>query len=132
MPISLGLVSIYCQDLERARAFYTETLGLAIAEPFSGPAFIFLVAGANGVALRPLTEAPSGAQAGAGSIELSFLVEDVYAARANLIAKGVEVTTEVGDVGAGYAFLARDPEGHMLAFAQLNADVAAGRETLGL
>jgi catechol 2,3-dioxygenase-like lactoylglutathione lyase family enzyme len=132
MPMSLGLVSIYCQDLERARAFYTETLGLAIAEPFSGPDFIFLVAGTTGVALRPVAEAPEGAQAGAGSIELSFLVEDVHATRADLIARGVEVTTEVGDVGAGFAFLARDPEGHMLAFAQLNVDVAAGREKLGL
>lgn len=132
MPMSLGLVSIYCEDLERARAFYTEQLGLAVAEPFSGPDFIFLVAGTTGVALRRMSEAPKGAQAGAGSIELSFVVEDVHATRADLVAKGVEVTTEVGDVGAGLAFLARDPEGHMLAFAQLSPEVVAGRDQLGL
>lgn len=132
MGMSLGLISIYCENMERTRAFYTDQLGLTVAEPFSSAEFVFLVAGVNGIALRPLNDAPAGARAGAGSIELSFVVADVHATRADLVAKGVEVTTEVGDVGAGFAFLARDPEGHMLAFAQLNPEVVAGRETLGL
>jgi predicted enzyme related to lactoylglutathione lyase len=130
--MSLGLISVYCEDLQRARAFYVETLGLTVAEQFSGPDFTFVVAGTHSIALRPMADAPAGAQAGAGSVELNFVVEDVHATRADLVAKGVDVRTEVGDVGAGFAFLARDPEGHMLAFAQLNPQVLAGRETLGM
>jgi predicted enzyme related to lactoylglutathione lyase len=130
--MSLRLVSLYCADRARARDFYTQCLGLAIAPEFTSSEFVFLVAGGTAIALRPIIEAPQGAMAGAGSIELSFLVEDVYATRADLIAKGVEFTTEVGDVGAGYAFLARDTEGHLLAFAQLNANVQEGRAHHGV
>ncbi len=132
MSKTLGLVSVYCEDLERARAFYTEKLGLAVAPEFSGPDFIFLVAGGVGVALRPLSSAPEDARTGAGSIELTFLVEDVDATYADLQANGVDIRSEIGDIGAGRAFLARDPEGHMFAFAQLNAQVTANRGKYGI
>jgi catechol 2,3-dioxygenase-like lactoylglutathione lyase family enzyme len=132
MSKSLGLVTLYCRDLERARAFYTETLGLAIAPEFTGPEFIFLALGSAGIALRPLSAALEGAQAGSGSIELTILVDDVDATYADLTAKGVDIRTEIGDVGAGRAFFVRDPEGHMLAFAQLYEAVKAGRAKYGM
>jgi catechol 2,3-dioxygenase-like lactoylglutathione lyase family enzyme len=130
--MSLGLISLYCEDLNQAREFYEDKLGLVVVPQFTGPEFVFLVAGAVGIALRPLSEAPIGAQTSPGSIELSFVVDDVQATRANMLAKGVEITTDIGDVGAGHAFLARDPEGRLLAFAQLNQQVAMGRAQLGM
>lgn len=132
MDMSLGLVTAYFDDLERARAFYVEKLGLHVVPEFTGPSFVYLRAGSIGLALRPLRDAVDGAQSGVGSIELSFLVADVHATRAELVNNGVEVTSEVGDVGAGLAFIARDPEGHMLAFAQLTTEIRAQRERRGM
>lgn len=85
-----------------------------------------------GIVLRPLSAAPEGAQAGAGSIELSFLVDDVDTTYADLMANGVDNRTAIGDVGAGRAFLARDTEDHMIAFAQLNEQVIANRAQRGM
>lgn len=132
MSKSLGLVTLYCQDLESARAFYTGKLGLSIAPEFTGPEFIFLNAGSVGIALRPLSAAPEGAQPGAGSIELTFLVSDVDATYADLKAKGIDIRSEIGDAGAGRAFLARYSEGHMIAFAQLYEQTLAGRAERGM
>lgn len=132
MSMSLGLVSLYFQDLEGARAFYTEKLGLAVAPEFTGPDFIFLMTGATGLALRPLLAALDDAQRGPGSMDISILVDDVDAIHADLTAKGVDIRTEIGDVGAGRAFFVRDPEGHVIAFAQLNEQVLAGRARYGM
>ena len=132
MSTSLGLVSLYFQDLERARAFYTEKLGMAIAPEFTGPDFIFLVLGSAGLALRPASAALDAAQTGPGSMDISILVDDVDATHADLTAKGVDIRTEIGDIGAGRAFFARDPEGHVIAFAQLHEQVLAGRAKYGM
>lgn len=113
---SLTLITIYFQDLERARAFYTDTLGLEVAPQFSSETFIFLrLAGAQ-IALRPLADAPVDSHAGAGSVELNFVVDDVERTYADFAARGVEIKSEIGDVGVGRAFMARDPEGHLLTF----------------
>jgi catechol 2,3-dioxygenase-like lactoylglutathione lyase family enzyme len=132
MSMSLGLVSLYFQDLDRARAFYTETLGMAIAPEFTGPDFIFLALRGAALALRPISATLDGAQTGPGSVDISILVDDVDAAYADLTAKGVDIRTEIGDVGAGRAFFARDPEGHVIAFAQLYEQVLAGRAKYGV
>ena len=132
MSMSLGLVSLYFQDLARARAFYTETLGMAIAPEFTGPDFIFLALGGAALALRPISAALDGAQTGPGSMDISILVTDVDAVYAELNTKGVDVRTEIGDVGAGRAFFIRDPEGHLIAFAQLYEQVLTGRAKYSL
>jgi catechol 2,3-dioxygenase-like lactoylglutathione lyase family enzyme len=132
MSKSLGLVSLYFQDLERARAFYTEKLDMAIAPEFTRPDFIFLALGSAGLALRPISAALDAAQTGPGSMDISILVEDVDATHAELTAKGVDIRTEIGDIGAGRAFFVRDPEGHLIAFAQLNEQVLAGRAQYGM
>ncbi len=68
MSTSLGLVTLYCENLERARAFYAEKLGFSIAPEFTGPDFIFLAIGGAGLALRPISAAPENVQTGAGLI----------------------------------------------------------------
>src|SRR5439155_13475316 len=42
MNHTFGMLSLYVQDIEKSKAFYTEFLGLKLLPAFSGPGFVFL------------------------------------------------------------------------------------------
>lgn len=115
--MNLGFVILYIRDMDKAKAFYTETLGLPVVEELSGPAFVALrPSGGSLLALQDATAArlPPKNETQPGSVELSFAVDDVDATWQHWKEKGVEIVTDPTDMPFGRYFMARDPEGHYL------------------
>lgn len=130
---SLVLVMLYVRDLARAEAFYREMLGLERVAQFSSDTFIFLKPEqGTPLALQAVSDMPAGMNAQPGATQLSFDVADVEAAYAEWRTKGIEVVSEITDMGAGRMFLARDPDGNTLSVSQLYDGVRAYRAQLGV
>src|SRR5438552_14354285 len=108
MNHAFGMLSLYVRDVEKAKAFYTEFLGMKLIPELSSPTFVFLQpTEGTAIALQDLSMLPPGAPAQAGGFEINLEVEDVDAAYQEWKAKGVEVLTEVADMGAGRWFRAK-------------------------
>ncbi len=129
MNYAFGMLSLYVQDVEKSKAFYTEFLGMKLIPAFSSPTFVFLQpTEGTPIALQDMSTLPPGVAAQSGGFEVNLEVEDANAARQEWIAKGVEVLTEVTDMGAGLFFRAKDPEGHVLSVYHLYPQVKAMSE----
>lgn len=113
--------AIPCQDLERAKAWYKEKLGLAPAYEDPNQGAIFKFADGGQFLLFPSTGAPSGSHT-----QLSFQVDDLDAEIAELRKAGVVFeqydfpgfkTDENGiaDVGGSRGAFFKDSEGNLLA-----------------
>ncbi len=111
MKYRLGMVILHVQDLQRARAFYTDTLGLPIVPEFSDDRFV--VVQPAGDAQIGITSAP-GAASGPGSTELAMEVSDVDSVYREWKSQGVTLLTEPTDFPFGRAFDAQDPDGNKL------------------
>jgi predicted enzyme related to lactoylglutathione lyase len=121
--MNLGFVVVYVRDMEKARAFYTDVLGMAVVEAISSPTFVTLrPSGGSLVALQDKAAAkfPPGLEEQAGSVELSFEVDDVDAAWKRWKEQGVELVSEPMDLPFGRYFMAKDPEGHYLSAYRFN------------
>jgi len=117
---ALRQVSQRAIDIDRAAAFYEQTLGLRLIARFGPLAFFDL----DGV--RLFLSTGEGGDAGPGSV-LYLAVDDIVAARAGLEAKGVEFVDEpqvlfVDEAGtfgtageAEWMTFFRDSEGNLLA-----------------
>jgi catechol 2,3-dioxygenase-like lactoylglutathione lyase family enzyme len=118
MSTRLALVTILVQDMPRAKAFYTDLLGFEVIQDFSSPAgdFLFLHSGASetNIALQDATGTTYGVPLVHGGIMLGFAVEDADAVYREWQSKPVEILGEVGDMGAGRMFPARDPDGNYI------------------
>lgn len=96
-------------DLDRARTFYVDMLGLNVLAEYPGYLRIgderFHIGIEEGVT----------AEIGAAGLELNIEVDDVDASYDRLQAQGVDVTAEPADMpwGARHAWL-RDPDGYIL------------------
>jgi predicted enzyme related to lactoylglutathione lyase len=128
MKYGFGMLGLYVRDVEKSKAFYTEFLGMKLLSAFSSPTFAYLQpTEGTPIALQDLASLPPGVPAQPGGFELNLEVEDVDAAQQEWKAKGIEVLTEVMDMGAGRFFRAKDPEGHVLSVYQLYPQVKAMR-----
>jgi catechol 2,3-dioxygenase-like lactoylglutathione lyase family enzyme len=103
-------VSLNVGDVEAARRFYVEVLGL---EEIARPAFPFpgawLRSGSHEIHLIRV----EGHQAPEGQ-HFAFRVDDVDAAAAELAARGVKVGGPVDVPGAGRQAFLRDPSGNLI------------------
>lgn len=120
MNHGFGMLTLYVKDVQKAKEFYTEFLGMQFLQDFSNDDFVLLrpVSGTQ-IALQPLSTLPEGESAQPGGFEVNLEVEDVNAAWQEWKAKGVKVLTEVTDMGAGLWFRAKDTEDHIIAVYQL-------------
>lgn len=123
MDMKLELVPIPVADVDRAKAFYVEQLGF-VADVDVQPA--------PGIRVVQLTPPGSACSVGFGEglpaydgapgtvRALHLVVDDIDAARAELLGRGVEVG-EVQDVGGGvrYAGFA-DPDGNTLTLQEMS------------
>lgn len=103
-------VMLGAADLDRARTFYRDTLGLAVKQ--ETPGFVFLETG-------PVTLCLSAAHARLaeqpGPMEVVLSVDSVRDAYAALREKGVAFLREPANVtGESWAANFRDPDGHLL------------------
>ncbi|MDP9371394.1 MAG: VOC family protein [Chloroflexota bacterium] len=115
MSYALGIVNLFVRDLERAKAFYTQTLGLPVIAELSGPTFVALrLAHGSPIALQSAATVPPGLAGEPGGVEIGLEVEDVDSVWRDWTAKGVRVLEEPHDQPFGRTFRARDPEGYLL------------------
>src|SRR5579859_5335493 len=109
MAAQLGLLMLLVKDVPRAKAFYTENLGLEFVKEFSSDEFVMLRdRGGRSIALQDATKETYGAPMAHGGITPGFEVEDADAVYKDWKAKSVELVGEVIDMGAGRTFTARD------------------------
>lgn len=113
--MNLGFIILYVNDIDKAKAFYTDVLGLKVWEEQSSPTFVALRPdGGSLLALQDKKAArvPPGQQAQNGSVEVSFAVDDVDGTWKHWKDNGVEIVSEPMDVPFGRYFMAKDPEGY--------------------
>ncbi|MGH2534656.1 MAG: glyoxalase superfamily protein [Thermomicrobiales bacterium] len=121
MDWKLELITIPVSDVDRAKTFYTEQAGFnADHDHRIGDELRFVQltppGSACSIALGTgLTDAPPGSAAG-----LQMVVSDVAAARAELVARGVEVS-EIQTFDWGSFVFFADPDGNRWAVQQLPA-----------
>ncbi|MFL5577692.1 MAG: VOC family protein [Gemmatimonadaceae bacterium] len=115
----VGQIAIPVRDLERAVGFYRDTLSL----PFlfaAPPNLAFFDCGGTRLMLAlPEREAGEGTVGGGGSPVVYYTVDDIAAAHAALLARGVELESDphliarLPDRDVWMAFL-RDSEGNLV------------------
>jgi predicted enzyme related to lactoylglutathione lyase len=121
MDWKLELVAIPVSDVDRAKAFYTEKVGFNADHDHrvnDELRFVQLTppGSACSIALGTgIVDAPPGSVRG-----MQLVVADVHAARAELVASGVEVS-EVQEYPWGSFVFFSDPEGNRWAVQQLPA-----------
>jgi catechol 2,3-dioxygenase-like lactoylglutathione lyase family enzyme len=127
---ALAETTIPAQDLERARAYYAEKLGLTpVSEGQIGLRFRL----ADGTRFRLFR---SGGKASGAHTQMAIMVDDVVAAVKELRTRGVQfeaydspslkTTDGIADLGYARAAWFKDSEGNLIGIAQ-QTDVAASR-----
>ncbi|HRC77565.1 MAG TPA: VOC family protein [Kouleothrix sp.] len=113
MATTLGNVNLFVRDIEQAKRFYVEGVGLVEdVERSHPPSFALLRAGACTLTLQDAS-APGAQFEPSRSVELGFAVDDIEATRERLAARGATVS-DVEQMGWGGGFDALDPDGHRL------------------
>lgn len=120
--MNLGFVILYVDDVEKTKAFYTELVDMSVIEELSGPHFVTMrPSGGSLVALQDNATAifPPKDEKQAGSVELSFEVDDVDGTWQRWKDNGVELLSDPTDLPFGRYFIAKDPEGHYISIYRL-------------
>jgi catechol 2,3-dioxygenase-like lactoylglutathione lyase family enzyme len=121
MDWKLELISVPVSDVDRAKAFYTEKIGFNADHDHQVTdelRFVQLTPPGSACSIAIGTGMP---QAAPGSVRgLQVVVEDVAAARAELVDRGVEVS-EVQEFPWGNFVFFDDPDGNGWALQQLPA-----------
>jgi predicted enzyme related to lactoylglutathione lyase len=118
MQLKLELVPVPVDDIDRALRFYTDQAGFTLdvdVAPGEGVRFVQLTPPGSACSISLSRGVPSLERTAPGGIHgLHLVVEDIDAARAELISRGVDVGA-ITDVGGGvrYAEFA-DPDGNTL------------------
>jgi glyoxylase I family protein len=86
--LSTHHVALTTPDLDRLRAFYTETLGLPIVGAFPGHPILFVGTGGTAIEIEEAAPSPDGTHP-SGWNHLAWEVADVDAVYAELAARGV-------------------------------------------
>ncbi len=104
------LVYLFVTDMDRAIAFYRDTLELEMAQR-SGDEWAQFSAGTLQLGLHG-----TGHVAGRAGGTIAFTVADLDASKAKLASRGVEIGHEGGGEGRGPRFVEfADPDGNVLA-----------------
>jgi catechol 2,3-dioxygenase-like lactoylglutathione lyase family enzyme len=110
-------------DLDVARAFYRDTLGLAIAREDPGDRIVFRCGGGTQLVVTLSTIGTADSQT-----QMAWRVPDIQAALVDLRARGVRIeeysapdpvtTHGIADMGHSWAAWFLDPSGNVLAIVQ--------------
>jgi len=115
--MELGFVILYVNDMDKAKAFYSEVLGLTIVESISSPHFVTFRSQAGSLLSlqdNAMAKFPPKLETQGGSIEVSFAVDDVDSTWKHWKESGVNMVSEPEDLPFGRYFMAKDPDGHYL------------------
>lgn len=119
--MKLELVPVPTADIERAKAFYIERVGFVLDHdltPAEGVRVVQLTPPGSACSIvlgrgLPGIEMPAGVLRG-----LHLVVDDIQAARGDLLARGLE-TSEVQDMGGIFYSGFDDPDGNSWALQQI-------------
>ncbi|GAA3995091.1 hypothetical protein GCM10022631_01500 [Deinococcus rubellus] len=113
--VFLRNVNLLVRDVDYARRFYEETLGLILDERRSAlPAMLILqTPGGCTLSLKDATTEEPGKVTGPGDVELGFETKALDEVHAAMTSFGVKVTAIV-EQGFGRTFDGLDPDGHHL------------------
>jgi catechol 2,3-dioxygenase-like lactoylglutathione lyase family enzyme len=123
MDMKLELVPMPVADVDRAKAFYVERLGFVEdvdVRPAEGVRVVQLTPPGSACSIVIGTGMPQISDMTPGSVRgLHLVVADIEQARAELIARGVEIS-DVQDVGGGvkYSWFS-DPDGNSLTLQEM-------------
>ena len=126
MDWKLELVAVPVSDVDRAKTFYSEQVGFHLDHDHTvneNLRFVQLTPPGSGCSIaigEGIVDTPPGSLAG-----LQLVVEDARAARAELVARGVEAT-EVEDLPWGSFTYFRDPDGNRWSVQGLDRREVAG------
>lgn len=134
MSAQLGLAMLVVDDVPRCKAFYTELLGFEVVKEFSSDEFVFLHSSAGGtnLALQDASKTDYGIPLTRGGLALGFAVEDADATYQDWQSRSVEILGEVGDMGAGRMFAAKDPAGNYIQVYHLYPQVRDMQKQMGV
>lgn len=113
----VDFILVTVEDLERARAFYADVLGMTPSSVWggSGERPVMGAEFENGTVTIALFDvAKTGGTHRPGSGAIAIHVDDVEAARANLEATGVEFVMDTIDSGVCLQAICKDTEGNTL------------------
>jgi catechol 2,3-dioxygenase-like lactoylglutathione lyase family enzyme len=122
----LEVVAVPVSDVDRAKTFYSEQVGFHLDHDHTvneNLRFVQLTPPGSGCSIaigEGIVDTPPGSLAG-----LQLVVEDARAARAELVARGVEAT-EVEDLPWGSFTYFRDPDGNRWSVQGLDRREVAG------
>lgn len=106
-------VTLPSRDIEKARAFYRDTLGLEEGKQWGElPAYEFETGNLTIAVMDPSAFGMPFQTAGGSSVVLQ--VDDFDAAKANLEGEGVEFVTDKIDSGVCHQAYFKDPDGNVL------------------
>ena len=112
----LNVVAIYCSDLERARAFYQDLLGMTHAGDM--PPGLLLAAGDCTVYLEGGREPRDGPGLSSPTVSACFSAPSVRACWDRVTERGVEVVEEMRAGNENFAmFRIADPDGNVVEIA---------------
>ncbi len=113
--MNLGITVLYVRDVEKAKAFYTDVVGLPVDVEQSGPQFVmFRTDNGSLLALEDIAISEADKSSKAGSAEIGFQMGGVDDIWKRWKAKGVQMVTEPATKPFGRTFTAKDPEGHFV------------------
>ena len=105
-------IALRTPDFPRAKAFYSETLGLEIVGDIPGRDIVFIDIGGTTIELMAAPDQAPG-EVGAFS-HLAFQVDDVDAVYQELAGRGVPFSVEPRDAGSLRIAFFQDPDGNTL------------------
>lgn len=117
MLSGLNFVMVHVNDIEEARNFYTEKLGLEVEDV--APNFVQFKQ--QGGATFAISHEPTISPAQGNDIELWWFVDNADAVYAELRNRGVEIAQEPEDEPFGRTFAIKDPSGNTLYMLQLRS-----------
>jgi predicted enzyme related to lactoylglutathione lyase len=117
MLLGLNFVMVHVNDIEGARNFYTEKLGLEVEDQL--PDFVQFKQPMGNGATFAIASQPSIQPAQARDIELWWFVDNADAVYAELTGQGVEIAQEPKDEPFGRTFAIKDPSSNILYMLQL-------------
>ena len=124
MDMKLELVPIPVSDVDRAKTFYTQQLGFVEdvdVRPAEGIRVVQLTPPGSACSIGMGTGLPAYDDGQPGSIKaLHLVVANIDQARADLIARGVDVSP-VLDIGGGVKYASvSDPDGNTLTLQEMS------------
>ncbi|MBA2560410.1 MAG: VOC family protein [Propionibacteriales bacterium] len=123
MDMKLELVPVPVTDVDRAKAFYTDTLGFVLdvdVQPTDGMRVVQLTPPGSACSILIGTGMPDISDMNPGTVKgLHLVVNDINQARDELIHRGAAVA-EIEDVGGGVKYARfTDPDGNSLVLQEM-------------